>query len=76
MSLTGSTLLPSQEALLNRLQHISLYGQQLIVLTGEEGAGKTTLVTALLTELEEFSSALVICPKYCDSAEIRRKILV
>ncbi len=76
MSLTGSTLLPSQEALLNRLQHISLYGQQLIVLTGEEGAGKTTLVTALLSELEEFSSALVICPKYCDSAEIRRKILV
>ena len=76
MSFTGSTLLPSQEALLNRLQHISLYGQQLIVLTGEEGAGKTTLVTALLTELEEFSSALVICPKYCDSAEIRRKILV
>lgn len=76
MSLTSSTLLPSQEALLNRLQHISLYGQQLIVLTGEEGAGKTTLVTALLTELEEFSSALVICPKYCDSAEIRRKILV
>lgn len=76
MSFTGSILLPSQEALLNRLQHISLYGQQLIVLTGEEGAGKTTLVTALLTELEEFSSALVICPKYCDSAEIRRKILV
>ncbi|PKH53994.1 sporulation protein [Shewanella sp. Choline-02u-19] len=76
MSLTGSILLPSQEALLNRLQHISLYGQQLIVLTGEDGAGKTTLVTALLTELEAFSSALVICPKHCDSAEIRRKILV
>ncbi|QQX80094.1 AAA family ATPase [Shewanella sp. KX20019] len=76
MSLTGSILLPSQEALLNRLQHISLYGQQLIVLTGENGAGKTTLVTALLNELEGFSSALVICPKHCDSAEIRRKILV
>lgn len=76
MSLTGSILLPSQEALLNRLQHISLYGQQLIVLTGEDGAGKTTLVTALLSELEGFSSALVICPKHCDSAEIRRKILV
>ncbi|WOT05094.1 AAA family ATPase [Shewanella youngdeokensis] len=76
MSLAEATLLPSQEALLNRLQHISLYGQQLIVLTGEIGSGKTTLVTALLTELEEFSSALVICPKHCDSAEIRRKILV
>lgn len=76
MAFSDSTLLPSQDALLHRLLHISQYGEQLMVLTGEEGAGKTTLVTALLSELELYSSALVICPKHCDSAEIRRKLLV
>lgn len=76
MSFSDSTLLPSQESLLHRLLHISLYGEQLMVLTGEDGAGKTTLVTALLNELERHSSAFVICPKHCDSAEIRRKVLV
>lgn len=76
MSFTQSTLLPSQDALLQRLLHLSTYGQQLMVLTGEDGAGKTTLVTALLNELEQYSSALVMCPKHCDSAEIRRKVLV
>ncbi|ABZ78620.1 Sporulation domain protein [Shewanella halifaxensis HAW-EB4] len=76
MSFSGSALLPSQDALLHRLLHLSLYGEQLMVLTGEDGAGKTTLATALLNELEHHSSALVICPKHCDSAEIRRKILV
>ncbi|MGS0681740.1 AAA family ATPase [Shewanella sp. 125m-7] len=76
MAFSESTLLPSQDALLHRLLHISLYGEQLMVLTGEDGAGKTTLATALLNELEHHSSAWVICPKHCDSAEIRRKILV
>ncbi|MCL1140639.1 AAA family ATPase [Shewanella pneumatophori] len=76
MPFTESTLLPSQDALLQRLLHLSTYGQQLMVLTGEGGAGKTTLVTALLSELEQHSSALVMCPKHCDSAEIRRKVLV
>ncbi|MGS0675639.1 AAA family ATPase [Shewanella sp. 0m-4] len=76
MSFSGAALLPSQDALLHRLLHLSLYGEQLMVLTGDDGAGKTTLATALLSELEHHSSALVICPKHCDSAEIRRKILV
>ncbi|MEZ9593485.1 AAA family ATPase [Shewanella sp. 10N.261.52.F9] len=76
MPFSDSTLLPSQDGLLHRLWHLSIYGQQLMVLTGSEGAGKTTLVTALLNELEQHSSAFVICPKHCDSAEIRRKVLV
>ncbi|WP_299809212.1 AAA family ATPase [uncultured Shewanella sp.] len=71
-----STLLPSQDALLHRLLHLSLFGEQLMVLTGADGAGKTTLATALVNELDNHSSALVICPKHCDSAEIRRKILI
>ncbi len=76
MTFNDSILLPSQETLVQRLQHVSLYGQQLIAVTGGNGSGKTTLITSLLNELEEFSSALVTCPKHCDSSEIRRKILV
>nr|WP_275658889.1 AAA family ATPase [Shewanella sp. Isolate11] len=53
-----------------------MYGQQLTVLTGDFGSGKTTIVTALVDELEGVSSALVTCPQHADSAEIRRKILV
>ncbi|WP_299494762.1 ATP-binding protein [uncultured Shewanella sp.] len=76
MTPSESILLPSQEALLLRLQHISLYGEQLILLMGEQGSGKTTLVTTLLDTLDEHSLALVTCPKHCDSHEIRRKILI
>ncbi|MCE9680223.1 AAA family ATPase [Shewanella sp. AS1] len=76
MTIKTSTLLPSQESLLHRLQHVALYGQQLTVLTGESGAGKTTLVTALVDGLEGVSTALVACPQHAQSSEIRRKILV
>ena len=76
MNFNDSILLPSQETLVQRLQHVSLYGQQLIVVTGGRGSGKTRLITSLVNELEEFSSALVTCPKHCDSSEIRRKILI
>lgn len=76
MTFKDSILLPSQENLLQRLQHVSLYGSQLLVVTGQNGSGKTTLITSLINELDEFSSALVLCPKHCDNSEIRRKILV
>ncbi|WP_299006328.1 ATP-binding protein [uncultured Shewanella sp.] len=76
MTPSESILLPSQEALLLRLQHISLYGDQLILLMGEQGSGKTTMITALLDTLEDHSLALITCPQYCDSHEIRRKILI
>ncbi|WP_065188419.1 ATP-binding protein [Shewanella woodyi] len=76
MTFKDSILLPSQENLLQRLQHVSLYGQQLLVVTGQNGSGKTRLITSLINELDDFSSALVLCPKHCDNSEIRRKILV
>ncbi|MFV7772251.1 AAA family ATPase [Shewanella marisflavi] len=76
MTFQTAILLPSQESLLHRLQHVVLYGQQLTVLTGDAGSGKTTLTTALVDALDEVSSALVVCPQHVDSAEIRRKILV
>ncbi|MCL1038999.1 AAA family ATPase [Shewanella submarina] len=69
-------LLPSQEALLQRLHLNASYTRQLQVVVGTAGAGKTTLITALADELEGYNSALVTCPAHADCAEIRRKILI
>ncbi|MCL1076403.1 AAA family ATPase [Shewanella dokdonensis] len=69
-------LLPSQEALLHRLQHLASYGEQLVLLTGAAGAGKTALITALANELEDYNLALVACPQHASAAEIRRKIIM
>lgn len=76
MTFQGLVLLPSQEALIQRLHHIASYSDQLLVLSGAQGSGKTTLVTALATDFDESNAALVICPMHADNAEIRRKILV
>ncbi|WP_144211967.1 ATP-binding protein [Shewanella donghaensis] len=76
MDIQQTLLLPSQEALVQRLQHIASYSEQLVLVSGAKGSGKTTLVTALASELDNYNSALVICPMHADSAEIRRKILV
>jgi len=72
----GQVLLPSQEALVERLHHVASYSDQLLVLVGAHGSGKTTLLTALATDFDESNAALVICPMHADNAEIRRKILV
>ncbi|MDF0535010.1 ATP-binding protein [Shewanella yunxiaonensis] len=69
-------LLPSQEALLHRLQHLACYGEQLVLLAGSQGAGKTVILTALANELEDYNLALVACPQYASAAEIRRKIVM
>ncbi|MDO6679346.1 ATP-binding protein [Shewanella sp. 4_MG-2023] len=76
MDIQQTLLLPSQEALVQRLQHIASYSEQLVLVCGAKGSGKTTLVTALASELDNYNSALVICPMHADSAEIRRKILI
>nr|WP_211164325.1 AAA family ATPase [Shewanella salipaludis] len=62
--------------MVQRLHHIASYSEQLLVLSGARGAGKTTLVTALATEFDDYNAALITCPMHADSAEIRRKILV
>ncbi|ABE53559.1 Sporulation related [Shewanella denitrificans OS217] len=69
-------LLPTQEMLVQRLQHMASYSEQLLVLCGAKGSGKSTLAAALASELEEINSALVVCPQHVDSNEIRRKILI
>ncbi|MFV0597726.1 AAA family ATPase [Shewanella sp.] len=76
MTFQGQVLLPSQEALVERLHHVASYSDQLLVLVGAHGSGKTTLLTALATDFDESNAALVICPMHADNAEIRRKILV
>ncbi|PIW62296.1 AAA family ATPase [Shewanella sp. CG12_big_fil_rev_8_21_14_0_65_47_15] len=76
MTFQGLVLLPSQEALIQRLHHSASYSDQLLVLSGGQGSGKTTLLTALATDFDESNAALVICPMHADNAEIRRKILV
>ena len=43
---------------------------------GLQGAGKSTLATALANSFDDYNSALVVCPMHADDAEIRRKILV
>ncbi|QIR13327.1 AAA family ATPase [Shewanella aestuarii] len=69
-------LLPSQDALIQRLQHIASYSEQLLLLCGVKGSGKSTLSIALASELDEYNSALVLCPQHAEPCEIRRKILV
>ncbi|WP_445945568.1 AAA family ATPase [Shewanella sp.] len=69
-------LLPTQEMLVQRLQHVASYSEQLLVLCGTKGSGKSTLAEALASELEDINSALVVCPQHVDSNEIRRKILI
>jgi DamX protein len=69
-------LLPTQEMLVQRLQHMASYSEQLLVLCGAKGSGKSTLAEALASELEDINSALVVCPQHVDSNEIRRKILI
>lgn len=76
MTFQGQVLLPSQEALIQRLHHVASYSDQLLVLVGAQGSGKTTLLTALATDVDDSNTALVICPMHADNAEIRRKILV
>ncbi|QYJ78626.1 AAA family ATPase [Shewanella acanthi] len=76
MTFQGQLLLPSQEALIERLHHVASYSDQLLVLSGASGSGKTTLATALATDVDDANVALVICPMHAEDAEIRRKILV
>lgn len=69
-------LLPTQEMLVQRLQHMASYSEQLLVVCGGEGSGKSTLIATLASELDEVNSALVLCPRHADSSEIRRKIWI
>jgi len=42
------------------LQHLALYSELLIVITGDEGAGKSFLVNALIASREEPEYSLLI----------------
>lgn len=61
---------------MQRMHHVASYSQQMLIISGGTGAGKSTLATALASTFEDYNSALVVCPMHADDAEIRRKILV
>ncbi|WP_025821180.1 AAA family ATPase [Shewanella marina] len=70
-----SNLLPTQDALLQRLQHNACYSQQMVMVVGKQGAGKTQIATSLVSDTETFNTAWLTCAKHTDSGEIRRKVV-
>ncbi|WP_133405541.1 SPOR domain-containing protein [Parashewanella tropica] len=69
-------LLVSQQSLVERLWHNASYVEQLQLLCGESGSGKTTILSTVKEQANEHLCAYVACPEYADDAEIRRKIWV
>ena len=68
-------LLTSQEDILARLIHNINYGDGLLILAGDEGAGKTTIALSLLEELDVYNQALITCPEHIKITEVRKKIV-
>nr|WP_256260935.1 AAA family ATPase [Shewanella sp. NIFS-20-20] len=60
---------------MQRLQHLASFNQQLHLICGADGAGKTQLLTAL-AEQQTAHLVWLSCPKHASLQEIRRKILV
>lgn len=54
------SLSPGQFKQLELLQHLALYSELLIVITGEEGAGKSFLANALIASREEPEYSLLV----------------
>ncbi|RLV59370.1 hypothetical protein D5018_12420 [Parashewanella curva] len=69
-------LLASQQSIVERLMHNASYVEQLQLLSGETGSGKTTILTAISQQSHEVKCAFVSCPEYADDTEIRRKIWI
>jgi len=59
-SFVPPSLSPGQFKQLELLQHLALYSELLIVITGEEGAGKSFLANALIASREEPEYSLLI----------------
>ncbi|QSX34039.1 AAA family ATPase [Shewanella avicenniae] len=74
--MANELLLPSQETLIQRLLHLACYGQQLVLLSGANGSGKTSVLAGLADELDTRNLALVSCPQHVAAQEIRRKIIM
>lgn len=69
-------LTPSQEALIQRLSHNICYTEQLQLLCGEAGSGKSFLLRRLNRDIKRSQVVFISCPLHADDAEIRRKILL
>ena len=68
-------LLPSQEGLVERLTHNIYYAEQLQLLSGASGSGKSFLLKQLNQNLDG-SVVFMSSPLHADDAEIRRKLLL
>ncbi|MBL6734757.1 MAG: AAA family ATPase [Shewanellaceae bacterium] len=73
--MSQSSLLLSQEDVLARLIHNLNYGDGVVVLSGTEGSGKTTVALSTFEKLDTYNHALITCPKQATLAEIRYKIV-
>ena len=74
--MTEPLLLPSQESLVERLIHNISYAEQLQLVCGEQGSGKSFLLKSLNRTIEDKLTVLLSCPLHAADAEIRRKILL
>ncbi|RYV03545.1 hypothetical protein SOPP22_04600 [Shewanella sp. OPT22] len=74
--MTEPLLLPSQESLAERLTHNISYAEQLQLVCGAEGSGKSFLLRHLNRIISDEISVFLSCPLHADDAEIRRKILL
>jgi DamX protein len=69
------TLLASQEDMLARLVHNLNYGDGVIILSGDEGSGRSTLALSIFEQLDTYNQALVSCPRQCTLSEMRHKVI-
>lgn len=73
---TSSTLLPSQQQLLLRIQHLATLESSLVLVAGREGAGKYTIASALLEQYgSEFSLAWLTCHPKSTTDSLRQQLL-
>ena len=70
------SLLPSQQQLLLRIQHLATLESSLVLVSGRKGAGKHTIASALLDQYgSEFSLAWVTCHEKSSTDSLRQQLL-
>tara|TARA_B100001094_G_scaffold333356_1_gene411039 strand:+ start:4285 stop:5598 length:1314 start_codon:yes stop_codon:yes gene_type:complete len=69
------TLLASQDDMLARLVHNLNYGDGVVILSGDQGSGRSTVALSLFEQLDTYNQAFVACPQQTTLAEIRQKIV-
>lgn len=72
----SSSLLPSQQQLLLRIQHQATLESNLVIVSGHSGAGKYTIASALLEQYgQEFNLAWVTCHEKSSTDSLRHQLV-